>query len=87
MSTITVTEVAGPQPLLAYLLLHHSADAATLGAALGRDSARIQRSLSRLARRGLVTAHDGNYEIAANRRTRVADYAEGALSLRDLAGR
>ena len=85
MPTITLTEVAGPRPLLAYLLLHHSADHATLATALGRDSDRIGRSLSRLARRGLVAARDGQYAIAPNRRTAVADYAEGALSLQELA--
>lgn len=85
MPTITVTKAAGPRPLLAHLLLHHSADAGTLATTLGRDGAPIQRSLSRLTRRGLVTMHDGRYEIVAHRRTDVADYAEGALSLRQLA--
>jgi hypothetical protein len=84
MPTTTRTEVAGPGPLLAYLLLHHSADGATLSTALGHDSDRISRSLRRLARRGLVAERDGRYEISANRRTAVADYAEGALSLREL---
>jgi DNA-binding MarR family transcriptional regulator len=84
VSTITAVE-AGPRPLLAYLLLHHRADAATLSATLGRDDAQVSRSLRRLARRGLVAARDGQYEIAPARRTAVADYAEGALTLRALA--
>jgi len=85
MPTVTVTEVASPQPLLAFLLLHHSADVATLSATLRRDTAQIHRSLHRLTRRGLVTVHAGQYEIVTNRRPLVADYAEGALSLRELA--
>ncbi|HEV7216356.1 MAG TPA: helix-turn-helix domain-containing protein [Chloroflexota bacterium] len=85
MPTVTVTENAGTQVLLAHLLLHQSADAPTLAKTLGRDETRIARSLSRLARRGLVTVHDGRYEIVSHRRTDVADYAEGALSLVELA--
>ncbi|MGI8913520.1 MAG: hypothetical protein ACR2JY_07000 [Chloroflexota bacterium] len=85
MVTTTIAEEAGPRPLLAYLLLHHSADAATLGTTLGRDSNRLCRSLSRLHRRGLIVAHNGQYEIASALRPTVADYAEGALSLRQLA--
>ena len=84
MVTITIAEEAGPRPLLNYLLLHHSAEAATLVKTLGRTSDRINRSLSRLIRRGVVTLRDGQYEILPNRRTTVADYAEGALSLRQL---
>ena len=86
MATIMIAEEAGPRPLLNYLLLHHSADAATRATTLGRPSDRINRSLSRLTRRGLVPLHGGQYEIVPNRRTSVADYAEGALSLRELAG-
>ena len=85
MATIMIAEEAGPRPLLNYLLLHHSADAATLATTLGRNSDRINRSLSRLTRRGLVTLRGGLYEIVPNRRTTVADYAEGALTLRELA--
>ncbi len=85
MATIMIAEEAGPRPLLNYLLLHHSADAATLATTLGRNSDRINRSLSRLTRRGVVTLRDGQFEIMPNRRTAVADYAEGALSLRELA--
>ena len=86
MVTITVAEEAGPRPLLAYLLLHHSADAVTLATTLGRASDQVNRSLSRLTRRGVVALRDGRYEVVPNRRTTVADYAEGALSLRELVG-
>ena len=85
MVAMTIAEEAGPRPLLNYLLLHHSADAASLATTLGRSSDRINRSLSRLARRGVVALRDGQYAIVPNRRTSVADYAEGALSLRELA--
>jgi DNA-binding MarR family transcriptional regulator len=87
MVSTTIAVEAGPRPLLAYLLLHHRADAATLGATLGRDDAQVARSLDRLAGRGLVAAQDGQYEVVPARRTAVADYAEGALTLRALAGR
>jgi predicted transcriptional regulator len=87
MVSTTIAVEAGPRPLLAYLLLHHRADAATLSATLGRDNTQVARSLARLARRGLVAAQDGQYEVVPARRTAVADYAEGALTLRALAGR
>jgi predicted transcriptional regulator len=86
MPTVTVTENVGPQALLAHLLLHQSADVPTLARTLGRDGTHVARSLSRLARRGLVTVRAGRYEIVPHRRTAVADYAEGALSLGELAG-
>lgn len=85
MVSTTIAVEAGPRPLLAYLLLHQRADVATLGAALGRDTSEVGRSLSRLARRGLVVARGGQHEIVPTRRTSVADYAEGALTLRALA--
>lgn len=84
MVTTVVAEEVGPRPLLAYLLLHHGADAATLTTALRRDSARVARSLNRLARRGVIAAADGHYAIATERRAAVADYVEGALALREL---
>jgi len=87
MVSTTIAVEAGPRPLLAYLLLHHRADAATLSATLGRDDAQVNRSLNRLVRRGLVAGQDGQYEVVPARRTAVADYAEGALTLRALAGR
>lgn len=85
MATTTIATETGPRPLLAYLLMHHSAEAATLATALGRDTAHVQRSLSRLQRRGLVTTHGDRHEIVAHCRPAVADYAEGALSLQELA--
>ena len=87
MVSTTIAVEAGPRPLLAYLLLHHRADAATLSATLGRDDAQVNRSLNRLVRRGLVAGQDGQYEDVPARRTAVADYAEGALTLRALAGK
>jgi predicted transcriptional regulator len=85
MATTTTATEAGPRPLLAYLLMHHSADAAALASALDRSDEQVQRSLSRLQRRGLITMHGDCHEIAPHCRPAVADYTEGALSLRELA--
>lgn len=84
MVNTIVAEEVGPRPLLAYLLLHHGADAATLTSALRRDSTQVSRSLTRLARRGLLTTANGRYEIVSDHRAAVAAYVEGALALRDL---
>jgi len=87
MPTTTIAAPAGPRPLLSYLLLHHSTVASTLAVTLGRSEAQVRLALSRLCRRGVLVQQADRYEVASHRRAAVADYAEGAISLTELAGR
>ena len=86
MTTLTQTVASGPRMLLARLLMHQGESLATLAHHLIQPVEQVERSVARLARRGLIEATEHGVAIATHRRAAVADYAEGAISLRDLVG-